>query len=181
MIELDVRYFEPVRRLLTEYRPAIIFHLAAQSLPTLSWERPWETIDTNVLGTINLFEAVKAAKLGNAAYDPVIVVACSSAQYGASMTPENVPIDEAAPMLPLHPYGVSKVAQDFWPFNTGGATGCAASVPAFSTQPGHASAMMSYPTSPGESCAFGIEAVRCASATSRPVARSSMCATRSPR
>ena len=79
-------------------------------------ERPWETIDTNVLGTINLFEAVKAAKLGNAAYDPVIVVACSSAQYGASMTPENVPIDEAAPMLPLHPYGVSKVAQDLLAF-----------------------------------------------------------------
>jgi GDP-4-dehydro-6-deoxy-D-mannose reductase len=116
LIELDVRYFEPVRRLLAEHRPAIIFHLAAQSLPTLSWERPWETIDTNVLGTINLFEAVKAAKSGNAAYDPIIVVACSSAQYGASMTPENVPIHEEAPMLPLHPYGVSKVAQDLLAF-----------------------------------------------------------------
>ena len=49
-------------------------------------------------------------------YAPVIVVACSSAQYGASMTPENVPISKRTPILPLHPYGVSKVAQDLLAF-----------------------------------------------------------------
>lgn len=47
LVELDVRYFEPFRRLLQERRPERIFHLAAQSLPTLSWQRPWETIDVN--------------------------------------------------------------------------------------------------------------------------------------
>jgi GDP-4-dehydro-6-deoxy-D-mannose reductase len=55
LVELDVRYFEPFRRLLQERRPARIFHLAAQSLPTLSWQRPWETIDVNVTGTVNLW------------------------------------------------------------------------------------------------------------------------------
>jgi GDP-4-dehydro-6-deoxy-D-mannose reductase len=41
LVELDVRYFEPFRRLLQERLPRRIFHLAAQSLPTLSWQRPW--------------------------------------------------------------------------------------------------------------------------------------------
>jgi GDP-4-dehydro-6-deoxy-D-mannose reductase len=112
LVELDVRYFEPFRRLLQERRPERIFHLAAQSLPTVSWQRPWETIDVNVTGTVNLFEAIKAVRASDSSYDPVVVVACSSAQYGASMKPENVPISEDAPMLPLHPYGVSKMAQD---------------------------------------------------------------------
>lgn len=116
LVELDVRYFEPVRRLLEESRPSTIYHLAAQSLPTISWHRPWETIDTNITGTVNVFEAVKAVRMRDPAYDPVVVVACSSAQYGASMTPENVPISEETPMLPLHPYGVSKVAQDLLAF-----------------------------------------------------------------
>jgi nucleoside-diphosphate-sugar epimerase len=116
LVELDIRYFEPVRRLVEYRRPGTIFHLAAQSLPTLSWQRPWETIDVNVTGTVNLFEAIKAVRAHNASYDPVVVVACSSAEYGASMKPENVPIPEETAMLPLHPYGVSKVAQDLLTF-----------------------------------------------------------------
>src|SRR5216683_2816098 len=116
LAELDVRYFEPVRRLVEDRRPGTIFHLAAQSVPTLSWQRPWETIDVNVTGTVNLFEAIKAVRARDASYDPVVVVACSSAQYGASMKPENVPISEETAMLPLHPYGVSKVAQDLLTF-----------------------------------------------------------------
>jgi len=78
--------------------------------------RPWETLDINVTGTVNLFEAIKSVRESDPDYAPVIVVACSSAQYGASMTPENVPISEETPMLPLHPYGVSKVAQDLLAF-----------------------------------------------------------------
>jgi GDP-4-dehydro-6-deoxy-D-mannose reductase len=46
----------------------------------------------------------------------VVVVAGSSAQYGASLTPQNVPISEELTPLPLHPYGVSKVAQDLLAF-----------------------------------------------------------------
>jgi GDP-4-dehydro-6-deoxy-D-mannose reductase len=116
LIELDVRHFDQVRRLVGEYRPQTIFHLAAQSLPTVSWQRPRETIDVNVLGTVSLFEAVKAVREVGAGYDPIIVVACSSAEYGASLRPENVPIAEDAALLPLNPYGVSKVAQDLLTF-----------------------------------------------------------------
>lgn len=116
LMELDIRYFEPLRRLIEERRPRTVFHLAAQSLPTLSWRRPWETVDVNITGTVNLFEAIKTVRAHDAAYDPIVVVACSSAQYGASMTAANGPISEETPMLPLHPYGVSKVAQDLLTF-----------------------------------------------------------------
>lgn len=116
MVELDVRDFDAVHRLIDSHRPEIIHHLAAQSLPTVSWVDPWTTMDTNTRGTINIFESIKRIRLNAPHYDPVVVVACSSAGYGASMTPDRVPIDEEAPLLPMHPYGVSKVAQDLLTF-----------------------------------------------------------------
>lgn len=113
LLRLDVRDWPSVRESIGDLRPSVIYHLAAQSLPTVSWIDPWDTIDTNVQGTINVFEAIREVrKTAGAEYDPMIVVACSSAEYGASLTPERSPITEEAPLLPLHPYGVSKVAQD---------------------------------------------------------------------
>jgi len=117
LAELDVRDRAAVFEMVARERPATIHHLAAQSLPTVSWADPWETMRTNVEGTVNVFEAVRAVRVQHdAGYDPMVVVACSSAQYGASLTPENVPIDEDTQPLPLHPYGVSKVAQDLLAF-----------------------------------------------------------------
>jgi GDP-4-dehydro-6-deoxy-D-mannose reductase len=110
--ELDVCDREAVFSFISEHQPDEIYHLAAQSLPTVSWLDPWLTCRVNVEGTINIFEAILAVRRFNAAYDPMTVIACSSAEYGASLTPERVPVSETAPLLPLHPYGVSKVAQD---------------------------------------------------------------------
>ncbi len=110
--ECDVRYFQGVLNVIAEHKPETIYHLAAQSYPTVSWERPQETMDINSNGTINVFEAVKTVRKTDPNYDPVVVVACSSAEYGASLTPENTPVGEKTELLPLHPYGVSKVAQD---------------------------------------------------------------------
>ncbi len=115
-IECDVRYYKRVLEIIEAVRPDKIFHLAAQSYPTVSWSRPQETMDTNANGTIHLFEAVKFVRKIDSSYDPVVVVACSSAEYGASLTPENTPVKEDAALLPLHPYGVSKVAQDLLAF-----------------------------------------------------------------
>jgi nucleoside-diphosphate-sugar epimerase len=84
----DMKVFEFINR----YRPAKIFHLAAQSYPTVSWEKPIETLDTNLHGTVNVFEAVKKIRAADSEYNPMIVVACSSAEYGASLTPENTPV-----------------------------------------------------------------------------------------
>jgi GDP-4-dehydro-6-deoxy-D-mannose reductase len=98
---LDKAQLEGVVR---ETRPNAIFHLAAQSLPSRSWQEPGDTFRANVLGTLNLLEAMRAAKL-----DPFLVVAGSSAEYGSS-GPSEVPIKEDAPLRPSSPYGVSKVA-----------------------------------------------------------------------
>ena len=112
MQECDVRYFHNVYKIISGIKPDIIFHLAAQSYPTVSLERPQETIETNVNGTVNVFESIKEIRKIDPLYDPVVVVACSSAEYGSSLTPDNVPVPENIMLLPVHPYGVTKVAQD---------------------------------------------------------------------
>lgn len=116
LFECDVRDSLRVLRLIDRFRPRVIHHLAAQSYPTVSLERPAETLDINLAGTVNVFESIKSIKQRDPSYDPVVVVACSSAEYGASLTPERIPITEDAPLLPLHPYGVSKVGQDLLAF-----------------------------------------------------------------
>lgn len=105
-IECDIRDKEKLANILNKFKPQIIFHLAAQSFPTVSWERPEYTLQTNVLGTMNLFEAVKQLKL-----DTIILNAGSSAEYGY-VNEKEVPIKEDRELKPLHPYGVSKVAQE---------------------------------------------------------------------
>ncbi|MFI5135057.1 MAG: GDP-mannose 4,6-dehydratase [Chitinophagales bacterium] len=114
--ELDVTEKKNVFKYINKYRPAKIFHLAAQSYPTVSWLKPTKTININMNGTVNVFEAVKKIRKTEHEYDPMIIVACSSAEYGASLTPENAPVKEETPLLPLHPYGVSKVGQDLLSF-----------------------------------------------------------------
>jgi GDP-4-dehydro-6-deoxy-D-mannose reductase len=95
-----------VRDTIDELRPDRIFHLAAQSFVPTSWTAPTESLVTNIIGQLNLFEAVK--KLG---IKPRIQLACSSEQYG--MVYENeLPIKETNPLRPLSPYAVSKVGQD---------------------------------------------------------------------
>jgi GDP-4-dehydro-6-deoxy-D-mannose reductase len=102
----DVRDSSRLSELLSSFRPDCIFHLAAQSYPTVSLAHPLETFDTNVGGTIRLFECLRAAGM-----KPTVIVACSSAEYGP-VADEDLPIKETHALRPLHPYGVSKVAQD---------------------------------------------------------------------
>ena len=106
VVECDVRDKTKVTALLKEFQPEKIFHLAAQSYPTVSWDDPWYTMETNVTGTINIFEGVKQLGL-----DCKILNACSSAAYGY-VTEAEVPITENHAFCPLHPYGVSKAAQE---------------------------------------------------------------------
>lgn len=121
MIECDVRYAPSVEKIIIEHMPEQIYHLAAQSYPTVSWNRPYETIDTNVNGTIAVYEAIKKVRsLKNPSYDPMVVVACSSAEYGQTLNElegiGEVYVKETAELKPLHPYGVSKVCQDLISF-----------------------------------------------------------------
>ena len=56
--EQDVRDLESVKRIIKEVKPDFVFHLAAQSLVSVSYTDPIETISTNVLGTTNVLEAL---------------------------------------------------------------------------------------------------------------------------
>jgi len=107
LLECDLRDSHSVDRVIAEVRPDKIFHLAAQSFVPTSWKIPTETFESNVIGTLNLLEAVRAQK----DYDPIIQIACSSEEYGA-VEKDALPIKETCPLRPLSPYAVSKVAQD---------------------------------------------------------------------
>jgi len=102
----DVRDAEAVDSMIRDIKPERIYHLAAQSLPTISWKEPALTMETNIIGTVNIFESLLRHGL-----KPRVLVACSSAEYGF-VSEEDVPVKEDHPLKPLHPYGVSKVAQD---------------------------------------------------------------------
>ena len=55
----DIRDGELMKQIFHEYRPEIIFHLAAQPLVRLSYEIPIETYETNVMGTLRILEAIR--------------------------------------------------------------------------------------------------------------------------
>lgn len=103
----DIRNERQIRKLVHVSQPDIVIHLAAQSYPIKSWQDPKYTMDTNVNGTLNLFSAVLKEKL-----DPIILVACSSAEYGYTAFKTKRPLKENDQLLPVHPYGLSKVCQD---------------------------------------------------------------------
>lgn len=59
-IRQDIRDGEKMKEIFSKYKPEIVFHLAAQPLVRLSYEKPVETYETNVMGTINILEAIRA-------------------------------------------------------------------------------------------------------------------------
>jgi CDP-glucose 4,6-dehydratase len=58
----DIRNGEEIKKIFDEYQPEIIFHLAAQPLVRLSYDIPVETYQVNVMGTINVMEAIRSTK-----------------------------------------------------------------------------------------------------------------------
>ena len=89
-----------------QVKPEIVFHLAAQSFVSSSYTAPADTINTNVVGTSNLLEAIRFTKI-----DPVIHVCSSSEVYG-QVDKSQLPINESTHLNPVSPYAVSKVGED---------------------------------------------------------------------
>lgn len=95
-----------IRSIIDSLRPDVIYHLAAESFVSASWNHPSHYMDVNFKGTVNLLEAVRQNGLGAR-----ILIAGSGEEYGE--VPESeVPITEETVMRPVNPYAVSKIAQD---------------------------------------------------------------------
>ena len=104
-IVLDVLNKDNIRHVLSKYKPSVIYHLAAQSRPDISFKNPIHTINTNVIGTANLLDC--CIELG---LNPLFINASSSAVYGD--IDWSIPPDEGRNCNPLSPYGTSKLAQE---------------------------------------------------------------------
>jgi dTDP-glucose 4,6-dehydratase len=122
----DLRDPHSVRRALSALSPyddSLIFHLAAQAHVGESWERPYDTVDTNVLGTLNLLQAVVDLDLDVAKFD----TAGTSEEYGnvkeemadAHDFEEDgrVLLSERSPVNPKSVYATAKLAADFLTMN----------------------------------------------------------------
>lgn len=98
---------EAVKTLIQEIKPDWIFHLAALSSPSKSFDDPRKTLTNNIEAQVNLLDSARLLD-----QKPKILIIGSAEEYGR-VSDDNLPIDENAPLNPMSPYAVSKVAQDF--------------------------------------------------------------------
>lgn len=104
--EADLMDMGSIIEVLQKVKPDAIFHLAAHANVRTSFITPTAVLSNNILGTSNLFEAIRILNI-----KPLIQLCSTSEVYG-QVDPKYVPITEEAPLKPTSPYAVSKTAQD---------------------------------------------------------------------
>jgi len=87
--------------------PDFVFHLGGQSYPQTSFIAPVETLQTNVIGTTNLLDALKHSKFKDAK-----IHICASSEVFGRVPKEKLPIDEECSFHPASPYAISKIGTD---------------------------------------------------------------------
>ncbi|TXT65294.1 MAG: GDP-6-deoxy-D-mannose reductase [Promethearchaeota archaeon] len=107
LLECDLNNAKLLEELIIETHPELVFHFGAQPYVIPSWEDPRYTINTNVIGTINIFEPLKKHGIKSR-----VIVACSSAEYGTTTEKVKRPLKESDPLKAVHPYGISKIATE---------------------------------------------------------------------
>ena len=95
-----------VRKLMVNLKPDIIFHCAAESFVSPSWDHPSRYMSVNYNGTLNFLDAIYNIKL-----DTIFHIPGSGEEYGEIKESE-LPIRPESVMRPVNPYAVSKIAQD---------------------------------------------------------------------
>jgi GDP-4-dehydro-6-deoxy-D-mannose reductase len=108
--ECDLNDFSSILNVLKVVKPDVIFHLASHANVRAGFITPLSVIQNNVMGTSNLYEAIRASDL-----DPIIQHCSTSEVYG-QVDPKDIPIKENCPLRPTSPYAVSKTTQDHLSF-----------------------------------------------------------------
>ena len=95
-----------VRNLIDHVRPDKIFHCAAESFVSPSWQHPTHYMNVNYQGTVNILDALHQFGLPTR-----ILIPGSGEEYG-NIEEHELPITEQTVLRPVNPYAVSKIAQD---------------------------------------------------------------------
>ncbi len=106
-VKLDLLDADATLKLIKDEKPDYIFHLAALTSPSESFSNPSLTITNNITAQVNVLEAMK-----NGAVDATALIISSADVYGV-VDEKDLPIDEETPFMPVNPYAVSKLTQDF--------------------------------------------------------------------
>ena len=102
----DINDLSSLLAAFSDTNPDFVFHLAAQSYPKTSFDSPLETLETNILGTAKVLDAIRHLKL-----NPIVHVCASSEVFGR-VPEEFLPIHEDVTFHPASPYAISKVGTD---------------------------------------------------------------------
>lgn len=100
---VDIAKKEKMKMLFSNFQPNYVFHLAAEAIVTDSYNDPYKTFQTNVMGTVSILEAARATGSVKG-----IIVASSDKAYGKTKKAYT----ENSPLQGDHPYDVSKSATD---------------------------------------------------------------------
>lgn len=100
---LDVRERKKIFNIFKKLQPSFVFHLAAEAIVEGAYQNPFNAIETNVIGTVNILDASR--EITNI---KGIIVASSDKAYGKS----NIAYKEDMPLKGDHPYDASKSCED---------------------------------------------------------------------
>ena len=111
LIGCDLVNLVTVINVMREVKPDYIYHLAGESSVKLSWGGALSMVNNNIVATLNILEALRAANYRRTK----ILLACSSEEYGL-VSEKDIPIKEETALAPVSPYGVSKATIDMFGF-----------------------------------------------------------------
>ena len=104
-LDLDLRCVEEISDLLNAVRPDVIFYLKAQDSVGRAWKNPNETVNVNVIYTINVLNAVKDLD-----YKPRLIIGGSGEEYG-HLGFDHLPLKESETPRPVNIFGATKACQ----------------------------------------------------------------------
>jgi len=107
LFECDIRNYDILKKIIRKVKPDEIYHLAAISFVPTSLKDPKLTFDTNLYGTLNLYQAIIDLKM-----NPMILFVGSADEYGL-VNENDLPIKEECPLRPINLYSISKASADF--------------------------------------------------------------------